>query len=149
MEISSQARYGLRALMYLAANDDSKAIPLREISEKQNISERYLEQLFAKLKKADLVKSVRGAYGGYLLNQTPEEITVADILKILEGPVISEKSPDKISSEAAIYKTAAYEVWNGLEELIFDHLAAITLADLSKRAADIKANNSQGYIYHI
>lgn len=120
-----------------------------EISEKQNISERYLEQLFAKLKKADLAKSVRGAYGGYLLNQTPEEITAADILKVLEGPVISEKSPDKISSEAEIYKTAAYEVWNGLEDLIFEHLASITLADLSKRTAEIKANNSDGYIYHI
>ncbi|RQD76511.1 MAG: Rrf2 family transcriptional regulator, partial [Halanaerobium sp. MSAO_Bac5] len=133
MEISSQARYGLRALMYLAANDDSKAIPLREISEKQNISERYLEQLFAKLKKADLVKSVRGAYGGYLLNQTPEEITAADILKVLEGPVISEYSPRKISSEAEIYKKAAHEAWSGLEDLIFEHLASITLADLSKR----------------
>ena len=149
MEISSQARYGLRALMYLAANNDSKAIPLREISEKQNISERYLEQLFAKLKKADLVKSVRGAYGGYLLNQTPEEITAADILKVLEGPVISEYSPRKISSEAEIYKKAAHEAWSGLEDLIFEHLASITLADLIKRTAEIKANNSDGYIYHI
>ncbi|ADQ15140.1 RrF2 family transcriptional regulator [Halanaerobium hydrogeniformans] len=149
MEISSQARYGLRALMYIAASEGSQAIPLREIAEKQNISERYLEQLFAKLKKADLVKGIRGAHGGYLLNQSPEEITAADILKVLEGPVISEQGPEKISSEAEIYKKAAYELWNGLENLIFKHLAAITLADLSKRAAEIKANNSDGYIYHI
>ncbi len=71
----------------LAVNEKAGAIPLRKISERQQISERYLEQLFAKLRKAGIVKSVRGAHGGYKLNDEPAAITVGDVLKVLEGDI--------------------------------------------------------------
>jgi Rrf2 family protein len=80
MRVSTKGRYGLRAMVDLAEHEEGKAIPIREISERQNISEQYLEQLFATLRKAKLVKSVRGAHGGYMLNHEPEDISVADIL---------------------------------------------------------------------
>jgi len=95
MEISAQGRYALRALVDLAVNANDSALPLREISERQNISERYLEQIFARLKKANLIKSVRGAHGGYLLTRSPEEITVKDIMQVIEGRLAPEAEAEK------------------------------------------------------
>jgi Rrf2 family cysteine metabolism transcriptional repressor len=73
--------------MDLALNYGDIPISIKSISERQNISEYYLEQLFASLRKADLIKSIRGAQGGYLLNREPKDITVAEIIETLEGPV--------------------------------------------------------------
>ncbi|MFN2363905.1 MAG: Rrf2 family transcriptional regulator, partial [Halarsenatibacteraceae bacterium] len=87
MKISTRGRYGLRAMIDLAINEEGEAIPLRVIAEREDISEQYLEQLFANLRKSGLVKSVRGAHGGYLLNREPENITAGDVFRVLEGPV--------------------------------------------------------------
>jgi Rrf2 family protein len=85
MKLSTKGRYGLRAVLDLAMNGETEAVALSGISERQNISISYLEQLIAKLKKAGIVKSIRGAQGGYLLARKPEEISVGDILRTLEG----------------------------------------------------------------
>ncbi|MBE6064162.1 RrF2 family transcriptional regulator [Clostridium cochlearium] len=87
MKLSTKGRYGVRAMMDLALNYGDIPISIKSISERQNISEYYLEQLFASLRKADLIKSIRGAQGGYLLNREPKDITVAEIIETLEGPV--------------------------------------------------------------
>ncbi len=85
MRVSTKGRYGLRAMVDLAEHEEGKAIPIREISERQNISEQYLEQLFATLRKAELVKSVRGAHGGYMLNHEAD----------LRDKAIAEKKREK------------------------------------------------------
>ncbi|MEC9489834.1 MAG: Rrf2 family transcriptional regulator [Halanaerobiales bacterium] len=149
MEISTQGRYGVRALIDLAVNSDSTAVPLREISERQNISERYLEQIFAELKKAGLIKSIRGAHGGYLLNHPPEEISLADILRVLEGKIAPELQIESEQSEEAIFKTAAQEIWLKLEDRIKKLMESITLSDLRQRTEEIREEKSEGYMYYI
>ncbi|HEY9575245.1 MAG TPA: Rrf2 family transcriptional regulator [Lachnospiraceae bacterium] len=85
MKLSTKGRYGLRALIDLALYSESEPVSIQSISERQKISMSYLEQLVAKLRKAGLVQSVRGAGGGYRLAKSAEEISVGDVLRALEG----------------------------------------------------------------
>ena len=85
MKLSTKGRYGLRALIDLALYSENETVSIASISARQNISESYLEQLIAKLRKAGLVTSVRGAGGGYKLALPASEISVGDILRALEG----------------------------------------------------------------
>jgi len=87
MKISTRGRYGLRAMADLASRDGGGSVKLKSIAERQGISEHYLEQLAAVLKKAGLINSERGSKGGYRLNAPPEKIIVGDILRALEGPL--------------------------------------------------------------
>ena len=87
MKLSTKGKYGLKAIFELSLHVDEGPIPVNMIASKQNIPEQYLEQIFSTLKKSKLVKSVRGAQGGYLLNEEPKNITVGDVLDVLEGPV--------------------------------------------------------------
>ncbi|PUU88353.1 Rrf2 family transcriptional regulator [Halanaerobium sp.] len=149
MEISTQGRYGVRALIDLAVNANSGAVSLREISERQNISERYLEQIFAVLKKDGLIRSVRGAHGGYLLNRAPEEISMADILKILEGKIAPEIQIENENSEEAVFQSVAQEVWLKLESRMQKLMESITLADLSQRVVEVQKEKGEGHMYYI
>jgi Rrf2 family cysteine metabolism transcriptional repressor len=90
MKLSTRGRYALRAMIDLAQNqyNNLKPISLRDISKRQEISRQYLEQLFNKLKKADLVKSTRGAGGGYLLVKEANKINAGDIIRAVEGPIV-------------------------------------------------------------
>ena len=92
MKLSTKGRYGLRALIDLALYSEKEAASIASISARQQISESYLEQLIAKLRKAGLVKSVRGAGGGYMLAKPASEISVGDILRALEGNQIGRAS---------------------------------------------------------
>lgn len=85
MKLSSRARYGLRALIDLAVHSETENVSISSIAARQNLSEAYLEQLMAKLKRAELVSSTRGAQGGYQLARTAEQISVGDVLRALEG----------------------------------------------------------------
>ena len=85
MKLSTKGRYGLRALIDLAQNSGEEPVSITSISTRQDLSERYLEQLMSMLKKAGLVRSVRGAGGGYVLARKLEEISVGDVLRALEG----------------------------------------------------------------
>ena len=146
MKVSTRGRYGLRAMVDLAVTENTGATPLREISERKDISEQYLEQLFASLRKAGIVKSVRGAHGGYLLNHKAEEITVKDIIVALEGPiapvdcVLSEDECDK-SSDCVTHK-----VWVKVKKNIDELLESVTLAELKE---EYKNRKTTDFIYHI
>ncbi len=85
MKLSTRGRYGIHAMYDLACNYNSGPQPIKAIAERQKIPEAYLEQLFAALKRDKLVNSLRGAQGGYTLSRAPEEITVGDVLRTLEG----------------------------------------------------------------
>lgn len=82
MKLSTKGRYGLKAMFELSINKNKGPLPLKLIAKNQSISEQYLEQIFSTLKKSGLIKSVRGAQGGYLLNKEAKDISVGDILKI-------------------------------------------------------------------
>ena len=90
MKLSTKGRYGLRAIIDLARYSEEEPVSINNISIRQDISERYLEQLVALLKKAGLVKSIRGATGGYVLAKRAEEISVGDVLRALEGSLASD-----------------------------------------------------------
>lgn len=135
MRVSTKGRYGLRAMVDLAEHEKGKAIPIREISERQNISEQYLEQLFATLRKAGLVKSVRGAHGGYMLNHEPEDISVGDILTTLEGPIAPVDCViDKEEFCNYIDKCVIHELWEELADSIKNVVDNMTLAELKDKA---------------
>ncbi len=87
MNISTKGKYGLRAMVELAESKDGAALSINSIAQRQGLSERYLEQLMARLKRAGLVSSTRGVHGGYRLTSPPESIMVGDILRALEGNI--------------------------------------------------------------
>ena len=136
MKISTKGRYGLRAMVDLTEHQNEGAIPLREISERQKISIQYLEQIFATLRKSDLVKSIRGVNGGYILNKSPEKITVGDIIIVLEGPLapvdcLIENECDLIDD------CVTHNVWRKVQNSIEDVLDSITLQQLKEESEDM------------
>ena len=132
MRLSTRGQYGVRALAQLAANHDNGPTPLREISNKENISYQYLEQIFLDLKKDELVVSVRGARGGYTLARHPEDITVGDIIRTLEGPigpVDCVKEEDSKNCERSSV-CVSRNVWEKLRDRMTEVLDDFTLKDL-------------------
>ena len=142
MKVSTRGRYGLRAMIELARNRGSGAIPLRKIAEKQDISEQYLEQLFSNLRKAELVESVRGAKGGYLLKDPPDKINVREIIAALEGPIAPVDCVLE-DSEMCNYEDdcVTHALWKNLKDCIDDMLGSITLQDLLKETIDNSEEN--------
>ena len=133
MKISTRGRYGLRALVELATCGEGACVPLRTIAQRHNMSEYYLEQLFGTLKKAGIVKSVRGAQGGYKLNQSPDNITVEDIIRTLEGslyPVGCLEDENYECSAASCQNCNTRPVWEKLYTGVSETLSAIKLSDL-------------------
>lgn len=139
MKLSTKGRYGVKAMVELAINYGGEPISIKVISEKQNISEYYLEQLFSPLRKAGLVKSIRGAQGGYVLNRAPGEITVADIMNVLEGPVeISECLDEGTCSN--MDSCATRLLWARIKDSIDKVMESTTLYDMVEDYNRMKAN---------
>src|SRR5690554_5303050 len=88
MRISTKGRYGLTIMIELAKKYGDGPVSLKSIAQANNLSEHYLEQLVAPLRNAGLVKSIRGAYGGYILSKHPSQITSGDVIRVLEGPIV-------------------------------------------------------------
>jgi len=87
LKISSKSSYAVRALIHLARHSIKNAIRAQDISNKENIPAPFLEQIFSKLKKAGIIEAIRGPHGGFRLAKTPQEITLANIVTVLEGPI--------------------------------------------------------------
>jgi Rrf2 family protein len=129
MKLSTKGRYGIKAMVDLAIHYGVEPVSIKSISERQNISEYYLEQLFAPLRKADIIKSVRGAQGGYILNREPKDITTAEIMEVLEGPVeISDCLEENTCSNIDCCATRGF--WARIKESIDSVLESTTLQDL-------------------
>ncbi|WP_163537852.1 Rrf2 family transcriptional regulator [Gracilibacillus sp. YIM 98692] len=124
MKISTKGRYGLTIMIALAKNAGNGPVSLKTIAKENDLSEHYLEQLVAPLRNASLVKSVRGAYGGYVLSKKSTEITAGDIIRILEGPITPVEG---IEDE----EPAKQELWIRIRDAVKDVLDTTTLEDLS------------------
>ncbi len=153
MKLSTKGRYGLRALIDLALHSESEAVALSSIAERQNISISYLEQLIAKLKKAGIVNSTRGAQGGYTLAKAPENISVGEILRALEGdlnPVdCAEFSGGEKACESSdlcvtkyVWKRISDSINSAVDELMLSELVEESKAVHSKQNSETKANNN-------
>ena len=130
MKLSTKGKYGLKAMFELALSSNGEPVSLKYIAKKQGISDQYLEQIFSILKKAGLVKSVRGAQGGYYISKEASEITVADILKVLEGDMaFTECLLDKDLCENFDSCATKY-VWAKIKESIEEVTNSISLQDM-------------------
>jgi len=129
MILSTKGRYGLKAVFELTMNYGSGPVSLKKISEKYDISENYLEQLFAKLKKSGYIDTVRGPQGGYMLAKEPGKITVGMILRTLEGDITTSEcvNKDVCSRESTC---ASRVIFEKIEKSINDVIDNITLADM-------------------
>lgn len=137
MKISTKGRYALRLMLDLAEYNTGEPISLKDIAKRQNISEKYLEQIIAILNRAGFVKSVRGAQGGYILRRKPEEYTVGMILRLTEGELtpVGCVGDNEIDCKR-INQCPTYIVWQKLYEAISGVVDNITLADLLEWQGD-------------
>ncbi|KEI01514.1 Rrf2 family transcriptional regulator [Clostridium botulinum] len=130
MKLSTKGRYGVRAMVDLAINYGESPVSIKSIAGRQNISELYLEQLFSPLRKAKLIKSVRGAQGGYVLNKHPKEISVSDIIDVLEGPIEISSCID--SGECNNIEVCPTRLlWEKIKNSIDEVIQSITLQDMA------------------
>ncbi len=131
MKISTKGRYALRLMLDLALNDSEKPVRIKEIAKRQNISDKYLEQIISILNKASFVRSIRGPQGGYLLTKKPEEYTVGMILRLTEGSMAPVECIDsELGACDRVEDCATNIVWKKLNDAISDVIDNITLSDL-------------------
>ena len=131
MKISTKGRYALRVMIDLAVNDKGDYVSLKDISNRQEVSLKYLEQIMAMLNKAGYVKSTRGNNGGYRLAKSPEEYKVGDILRKTEGdlaPIACVNGEECGKRE----NCKTFRFWQGLDNVINEYVDSKTLADLIK-----------------
>lgn len=135
VKISTKGRYGLRAFIDLAEHGENEPVSISSISARQDISERYLEQLMAKLKKAGLVKSVRGAGGGYMLAMEASQISVGDVLRALEGSLETVTCAAFHPEEICAVKDSCVTkyVWQKVNESVAETVDSIMIDTLVEK----------------
>lgn len=142
MKISTKGRYAVRVMIDLATDSTGEYIKVKDIARRQEISEKYLEQIISILNKAGYVKSVRGAQGGYKLAREPEEYTVGMILRLTEGDLSPVACLCDENNECERCDTCeTLEVWKELEEAINKVVDNVTIADLAKKQQARVAGN--------
>ncbi len=143
MKLTTRFRYGTRAMLDLALHSDHTPTSLKEIAGRQNLSLKYLESLFASLQAAGLVRSVRGAQGGYQLAFPPGSITLRQLYEILEGsyPLVNCTADPKVCSRSESCVTQ--HVWAQMYQICTEFLESNTLKDLMDRAEN--AQHSSNY----
>ncbi|TFD92377.1 cysteine metabolism transcriptional regulator CymR [Jeotgalibacillus sp. R-1-5s-1] len=139
MKISTKGRYGLTIMIELAKNHGEGPTSLKSIAKTHDLSEHYLEQLIAPLRNAGFVKSIRGAYGGYVLADEPGNITAGDVIRVLEGPI----SPvEGIEDEAPPQR----ELWIRIRDAVKNVLDHTTIEDLANYTEE---GESDAYMFYI
>ena len=144
MRLSTKGRYGLRAMLDLAIHKDEGPSAIYLVAEREGISDRYLEQIMTALKRAGLVKSIRGPQGGYVLTREPGELTVGQIIRALEGPIapvdcVSEEHPEQCQrADRCITRL----LWAKVRDSIAGVLDSYSLEDLLKEWRKAQAGSS-------
>jgi Rrf2 family protein len=146
MKISTKGRYGLRVLLDIATHQDHGPVILRDIAKRQRISEKYLWQVINPMKAAGFVNSSRGAKGGYMLAKGSAEITLLDVISVLEGPVCVVDCVDEPQSCDRSGVCVARKVWSTVEDSIKSTMSGITLKELVANERDLEATVSLNYV---
>ena len=133
MKISTKGRYALRLMLDIALRDGEEPVSLRDVAERQEISNKYLEQIVTQLSRAGLVRSVRGMGGGYLLKRPPEEFTVGEILRAVEGSLAPVSCAEDPGCCCRADRCVTQEVWEQIQAAVNGVVDHITLQDLVKR----------------
>ena len=130
MKMSTKGRYALRMMIDIAEHGAEGRVSIKDISERQGISVKYLEQIVPNLKRARLLRSERGAGGGYILTRTPEQYKVGEILRAVDGnlaPIACLEDETNVCERRNYCKTLSF--WQGLYELIDNYVDSVTLKD--------------------
>ncbi len=135
MKLTTKGRYAVMAMADIAVNQKLKPVSLKNISLRQNISLSYLEQLFSKLKNRKLVKSVRGPLGGYILEKTPKDIKISNIIFAVDEEVktLNCNRDSKKSCQGKSARCITHHLWVDLEQHINDFFDSTNLGDLTKQ----------------
>jgi len=137
MKISTKGRYGLKAIVDIAYSMqilNDKCVSVKSIAERQGISENYLEQIMAPLKKARIVHSIRGANGGYYLAKSPENLSAGEVLRILEGPIVPVDcviDGTSVCGQVDCDLCVMRDSWHYITKQVNDVIDAITIAELA------------------
>ncbi len=131
MRMSTKAQYAVRALVSLNLTSNGEPVSIKEISDRENISLTYLEQLFVKMRRGDIVRSIRGPGGGYLLARPAAEIRVDQIIDTVEETLVPVSCMDADGNCQCSTECATQSVWQGLGNQIRTFLASMTLEDLT------------------
>jgi Rrf2 family transcriptional regulator, iron-sulfur cluster assembly transcription factor len=157
MRLSTKSRYGLRALFDIAYNSGTLPAQIQDISRRQEISPRYLEQIFQSFKKAGIIKSKRGPTGGYYLARAPEAITVKEIIRAAEGDIalvdcVSDRAPKKKLRDCSFEGSCVTRmVWQEATDKLNDYFSSLTLKNLCERgqAMGVKREQDHRFTYFI
>lgn len=154
MKLSTKSRYGVRAIFDIAYHSNGLETQVKDISRREGISPRYIEQIFQKLKKGGIISSKRGPAGGYFLNKKPEEITVGDIIRLTEGdinPVLCVDPEDRSKPCERSGECITQVVWKGAGERLKEYFDSITIQDLCEKANEmgLKKELSRNVMYYI
>jgi len=154
MKLSTQSRYGVRAIFDIAYHSEGLETQVKDISRRQGISQRYLEQIFQKLKRAGIVGSKRGPSGGYFLGKKPENISIGMIIQITEGninPVRCANPEDSTQSCERSGDCVTQVVWNEAGKRLKEYLDSVTIRDLCALASEmgIKKDFDKRFMYYI
>ena len=135
MKLSTKGRYAVMAMVDMAIQTDGCPVALADVAARQEISLPYLEQLFGKLRRGGLVKSVRGPGGGYLLSRESDEVRVADIILAVDEPIkatrCSNGSPEGCKSNKS--RCLTHDLWEELGNQIYNYLSSVSLADVAHK----------------
>ncbi|MFN4227457.1 MAG: RrF2 family transcriptional regulator [Candidatus Ratteibacteria bacterium] len=144
MKFSTKTRYGLRALIDLGVYYDGKPVLVKEIAKRQNLSERYLEHIMLALKKAGILRSIKGGKGGFMFLKEPSEIKISQIIEILEGPLSPVECVEKKEVCERSETCVARELWSDIKSQILKYLEGITLKQLIEKQK--KKNQDKGKV---
>jgi Rrf2 family protein len=150
MRFSAKAEYGVKAILELATQPRQGPVQVRNIAKNQGLPVRFLEQVMNSLKKAGLVESIRGSQGGYLLNRSPKEITLGDVLKAIDGQMtekrcISDRKRPRCEDAG---NCVVQDIWVEVKQSFIDILNSITLQDLCDRKRQ-KERQQKVLMFHI
>lgn len=132
MRLTTKGRYAVTAMLDLAYHSEKRPVTLTDIAKRQNISLSYLEQLFARLRRAGMVEGVRGPGGGYQLSRDPMQINIADIITAVDETIDSTRCGGKGNCQNT-QSCLSHDLWMGLSEQIRTYLSTISLQDLLQR----------------
>jgi len=152
VHIGTLSRYGVRAVFDIAYHGFDRPVQIKDISNRQKISQRYLEQIFNKLTKAGLLKSKRGPQGGHMLSRDPSQITVLDIIDAAQGPIVPVACLNENKRNCKVFpECVTRHVWKGTQNLLVDYFDSVTIADLlaSARKQGLRRELEHKYMYFI
>lgn len=154
MKLSTQSRYGVRAIFDIAYHSEGLETQVKDISRRQGISQRYLEQIFQKLKRAGIIGSKRGPSGGYFLGKKPEEISLGEVIRVTEGGINPVRCVNAKNSEQPCERSGecvTQIVWNEAGKRLGDYFDSVTIRDLCSLAREmgIKKDFDKRFMYYI